>query len=113
MATHRDDAACNGPSWGSVLGGAALLLSLVAIGLIVLRVYEPQKPQSPPPPSEKLIQAPGPDNAIKSLPPQPDAPGPDNSIRSGPPQQVEPAVPPPGSDPRKTPSPIPRPGGDS
>lgn len=109
MATHQDGAACNGPSWGSVLGGTALLVSLVAIGLTVLRAYEPRKAQSPPPPSEKLPQAPGPDNTLKSLAPPPDAPGPDNSIKSGPRQQVEPAVPAPGSDPERTLSPPSRP----
>lgn len=41
---------------------------------------------APPPPSEKLADAPGPDNTVKSLPPQPEpAPAPDR-----------PAPPPPG-----------------
>lgn len=81
----------SGPSWGAVLGGAALILSLIALGIVAFRTYQDRQPQQPAPPSEKLIEAPGPDNTIKTLPPQPDSPGPDNTIKSRP---TQPAVPP-------------------
>lgn len=92
MEAHTESPGRAGPSWGSVLGGAALIVSLVALGLVLVRFYDLPKPKPAPTPGEKVIQAPGPDNTVKTLPPQPEAPGPDNSVKSRPP--TEPAVPP-------------------
>jgi len=80
------------PVWPFVLVG--LVLVFVALGVVGGMEYRNLMPNleesstpSPPPPSEKIPDAPGPDNTVKSLPPSakdPDAPGPDNTVTTPP-----------------------------